>query len=77
MKRVKANDPLALYRVGGKFYNEGDFKGAVEYWTKATTLGDLDAHHGLAQSYHEGEGVEKNEKKGSLSFGRGSNWWSS
>ncbi len=64
MERAKANDPVALFKMGvNKCYNEGDYKGAVEYWTKAATLGDMDAHFNLSVMYREGTGVEKDEKK--------------
>jgi hypothetical protein len=63
MKRVKANDPNALYYVGKKLYDEGDYEGATECSTKAAKLGDVTAHYHLSQFYHKGEGVEKDEKK--------------
>ncbi len=63
MKRVKANDPIALNQLGEKRYNEGDFEGAFEYFTNAAGFGDMDAHHNLSVLYREGEGVEKDLKK--------------
>ena len=63
MERTKANDPLALYRMGTGCYEEGDYEGAFEYWTKAAALGDMDAHHNLSCMYSEGIGVEKDLKK--------------
>ena len=63
MKRVAANDPVALCREGGKEYDEGDFNRAFEYWTKAAELGDADAHFKLSLLYHDGLGVEKDEEK--------------
>ena len=36
---------------------------AFEYLTKAVELGDVDAHYQLSVMYHEGNGVEKDEKK--------------
>ena len=63
MKRVKVNDPVSISEMGKKQYREGDFKGAIQYWTKAAALGNLDAHYNLSCLYHEGMGVEKNEKK--------------
>ncbi len=63
-ERVKANDPLAIFRMGVKCYNEGDYEGAFEYYTKAATLGNIDAHLNLSVMYYEGgEGVEKDMKK--------------
>ncbi len=58
MKRVKANDPVALSEMG-----KGCDDVAFEYWTKAAQLGHMDAHYNLSVLYREGERVEKNEKK--------------
>jgi len=63
MERVKANDPAALNQMGRSRYNEGDYKTAFEYWTKAAELGDADAYYGLGDLYDNGEGVEKEEEK--------------
>ena len=63
MKRVKANDPAALREMGHNRFNEGDYDGAFEYWTKAAELGDLEAHYQLGGMYWEGEGVEKEGEK--------------
>ena len=63
MKRVKANDPAALFQMGQKCDDEGDREGAFQYWAKAAKLGDMDAHDNLAIMYSKGEGVEKDQKK--------------
>jgi tetratricopeptide (TPR) repeat protein len=63
MERIKANDPLAIREMGLQRYQEGDFEGAVEYWTKAAGLGDMIAHFNLSLFYREGKGVEKDTKK--------------
>jgi hypothetical protein len=63
MDRIKANDPIAIREMGKKCYREGDLNGAIQYWTKAAGLGDIDAHYELAGSYHEGQEVEKDMKK--------------
>jgi len=63
MKRVKANDPVAIFQMGVKHYREGDYEGAFEYYTKAAALGDMEAHNNIAGLYHKGEGVEKDMKK--------------
>jgi len=63
MKRAKANDPVALYYVGKKLYDEGNYEGAIEYYTKAAQLGNMSAHHNLSYMYHTGDCVEKDEKK--------------
>jgi len=62
MKRVEANDPVALRRVGIRCYDEGDYGSACEYLTKAAGLGDAVAHYYLAGMYWEGKGVEKDEQ---------------
>ncbi len=62
-KRIKATDPVALYLMGQKCNREGDYEGAVEYFTKAATLGDVEAHHNLSVMYHKGKGVGKDTKK--------------
>jgi tetratricopeptide (TPR) repeat protein len=63
MERVKANDPVALCQMGTRRKDEGDWDSAVKYWTKAAELGDAVAHYQLADSYHDGKGVEKDEEK--------------
>eukprot|EP00985_Skeletonema_marinoi_P020356 scaffold12078_cov77-Skeletonema_marinoi.AAC.4 len=63
MKRVEKNDPVAIREIGSKYYNNGDRERAFEYFTKAAELGDVDAHFSLSFLYHEGQGVEKDEKK--------------
>ncbi len=64
MKRAAANDPVALREMGRKHCREGDYGSSFEYWTKAVELGDVDAHSNLSVMYLEGDGVEKDEKKG-------------
>jgi tetratricopeptide (TPR) repeat protein len=63
MKRAKANDPIALFNMGVTCFDEGDFVGAFDYFTKAAALGDAMAHFNLSIMYHKGEGVERDEKK--------------
>ena len=63
MKRIKANDPIALKEMGVKVYNKGDYDTAFEYLSKAAELDDLDAHYYLGIMYWKGEGVEKEEEK--------------
>ena len=62
MKRVEVNDPVAICHFGTDGYNKGDFEKAVEYWTRAASLGDAEAHYQLSRLYHEGVGVEKDKK---------------
>jgi hypothetical protein len=63
MKRIEANDPVAMCQQGEKYYNKGDYCSAIEYFTKAAKLGDALAHCKLAGCYGWGEGVEKDKKK--------------
>eukprot|EP00984_Skeletonema_dohrnii_P006567 scaffold2352_cov90-Skeletonema_dohrnii-CCMP3373.AAC.6 len=63
MKRVEANDPLALCQWGLKQYEKGDFTSSFEYCSKAAELGVIEAHYKLSLLYKEGHGVEKDEKK--------------
>ena len=63
MKRVEANDPVALLQMGMECDGEGDFEGAFENYTKAAQLGDIEAHYNLSVMYQVGEGVEKDRKK--------------
>eukprot|EP00984_Skeletonema_dohrnii_P020458 scaffold9984_cov148-Skeletonema_dohrnii-CCMP3373.AAC.9 len=62
MKRVAANDPVAMSSMGTRRYGKGDYVGTFEYCTKAAELGDAMAHYKLSHLYREGEGVEKDEK---------------
>ena len=62
MKRVEANDPVAMCRVGTERYNEADYKVAFEYMTRAAALGHVLAHYNLSVMYPEGKGFEKDEK---------------
>ena len=63
-KRLEANDLVALYEVGARRYGEGDYVGALECFTKAVEFGnDAGSHYYLSLMYHNGEGVEKDEKR--------------
>ena len=62
MKRVEANDPVAMRVIGTVRYHEGDYKSAFEYYTKAAASGEVEAHYQLSGLYRVGEGVEKNEE---------------
>ena len=63
LKRVQANDPMALCHVGYEHQSKGDCIRAFEYYAKAAELGDAWAHHNLADLYREGLGVEQDEGK--------------
>ena len=63
MKRVEANDPVAIQEMGTGRYQRGDYNSAFEYYSRAAALGDVEAHYRLSMMYHFGQGVEKDEKK--------------
>ena len=63
LKRVAANDPIALGEHGKELYYKGDYDGAFKCLTKAAELGDVEAHFNVSVLYQEGHGVEKDEKK--------------
>eukprot|EP00984_Skeletonema_dohrnii_P020442 scaffold9973_cov72-Skeletonema_dohrnii-CCMP3373.AAC.1 len=63
LRRMKANDPVAIRQMGGYRNQEGDYDGAIEYFKKAAGLGDLGAHYELSVMYREGVGVEKDKKR--------------
>ena len=68
LKRVAANDPVAMAEVGRRHCHEGEYDTAIEYLTKAAGLGDVNTHYHLSRLYVRGEGVEKDEKKGLYHF---------
>ena len=47
MKRVKANDPVAIYCEGGAQNKKGYYSRAFKYFQKAAELGDVQAHFKL------------------------------
>ena len=63
MKRIDANDPVALNDFGKRACENGDYDGAFKYWTRAAELGDASAQYGLSIMYRGGHDVEKDEKK--------------
>ncbi len=63
MKRVEANDPVAMRQEGGIQYNIGPYQKAFKYWSKAAELGDVEAHFDLSELYYEGKGVDKEKEK--------------
>ena len=63
MKRVQANDPMALCEMGRNYSEEGNYAVAFHYYCKAAELGDALAHFLLSCMYRDGEGVERDEKK--------------
>ncbi len=63
MKRIKKNDSVGLSHMGAVSLDEGNYRKALEYLTKAAELGDADAHFRLSMMYHIGDGVGKDIKK--------------
>ena len=63
LKRIAANDPVAMLRKGIEQHRKGDYVSAFEYYTKAAELGDAEAQCNLAILYQYGTGVEKDEGK--------------
>ncbi len=63
MERVKKNDSFAMTQMGKKHAGKGDYRNALEYYTKAAALGDVSAHCCLGILYFNGDGVEKDMKK--------------
>jgi len=63
MKRIAANDPVAMRQKGIEQYEKGDYRRAFEYYTRAAELGDAAAKYGLGRMYEFGKGVEKDEGK--------------
>ncbi|EJK54182.1 hypothetical protein THAOC_26254 [Thalassiosira oceanica] len=68
-KRVEARDPKATRLLADAYYNgryelEIDVPRAIELWTEAANLGDLNAHFQLGYVYCDGEGVEEDVGRG-------------
>ena len=52
-----------MTEMGKRRRDEGDYKTALEYFTKAAELGDAFAHWSLSYMYRAGQGVEEDVKK--------------
>ena len=63
MKRIEANDPVAMRQMGTERFKKGNYESAFEYWARAAALGDAHAHFQLSGMYREGKGVEKDMKR--------------
>ena len=63
MKRVKANDPVAIRSLGEQHNAKGHYSRAFKCFTKAAELGDMEAHFELGNLFHYGQFVEKDEGK--------------
>jgi len=67
-KRVKADDPIAIYTIGG-YYLLGanglpqDYKKALESYHQAAKLGYVKAYHQIGCMYDIGDGVKQDIKK--------------
>ena len=53
---------------GSECYEAGDYDGALEYWSRAAELGDVEAHYRFGFMYWKGKGVEKDEEKAVYHF---------
>ncbi|EJK72892.1 hypothetical protein THAOC_05531 [Thalassiosira oceanica] len=68
-KRVDAKDPVATEYLAQAYYNgsyglQQDTSLAIELWTEAARLGDLDAHCMLGYRYYKGERVKQDVARG-------------
>ena len=61
VKRVEANDPVAMRELGIEKRKEGNYSIAFEYLKKAAVQGDADAHYRLSYMYYGGQSVEKDK----------------
>ena len=64
MRRIDVDDPIAICEMGITRRREGDYKNAFEYFSKASALGDAEAHFQLSILFRNGLGVHKDGKKG-------------
>ena len=65
LKRVEANDPVALELEGTKQCKKGNYTEALGHFEEAAKgdgFGAAAGHYGLAHMYRNGLGVEKDEK---------------
>ena len=67
-KRVKADDPVAIYNLGvchrdGSYGYPQDYTKALELWHRAGELGYAIAYGNIGVAYHYGRGVEIDNKK--------------
>jgi TPR repeat protein len=59
----EGGDAEAAYDAGVICYNEGDFKGAMEWFVKAEQLGHSNAAVIIGEQYNNGSGVEKDPEE--------------
>ncbi len=62
MKRVKADDPMALWYSGKRHQMDGSYEAAFDHLTRAAELGVAAAHRALSGMYYDGQGVTKDMK---------------
>jgi len=67
-KRVEANDPIAIHKLGFYYYHgkngfTRDYTKALELWHRAADLGYAGAYCNIGYAYQSGEGVEVDRKK--------------
>ena len=63
MRRVEANDPVAMREMGLRHFGEVNFDAAFKLFERSAELGDAEAHYKLGHHYKWGKGVEMDEKK--------------
>ena len=68
-KRVDAKDPLAIGFLASAYYDgdhglRQDIPRAIELWTEAARLGDLNAHINLGTMFYNGCGVKQDVARG-------------
>ena len=67
-KRMEAEDAIAMFNLGC-YYDEGlfglpqDYDKALELWHRAGEFGYAKAYNNIGNTYYNGEGVERDEKK--------------
>ena len=67
-KRIEVNDAHAIYSLGC-YYSHGshglpqDHAKALELWHQAAELGNASSYYSIGNSYLQGNGVERDEKK--------------
>ncbi len=54
MNRIKKNDSVAMTEMGRNHLDDKEYGKAVEYFTRAAELGDMDAHCLLGSMYYTG-----------------------
>ena len=68
-KRADAKDPVAIEFLASAFYDgsyglQQDVTMAIELWTEAARLGNLDAHYTFGYSYCNGKDVQQDVARG-------------